>query len=127
MYLIVMRLNLLPDITICKTDEEIRGGKRQKLLFLTMNTDGFEKRKVMVICRTKTPVCFRQAKINPQNLPVVYHKTGCEARFVTEPPKSYTGPPPPVLTHFKLVYLSKDTAPYLQPLDQDIIRSFKAS
>jgi len=46
---------------------------------------------------------------------------------VIEPPKSYTGPSPPVLTHVKLVYLLKNTTPYLQLLDQGIIHSFKAS
>ena len=44
-----------------------------------------------------------------------------------KPPKGYTGPPPPNLTHVTLVYLPKNTTSYLQPLDQGIIRSFKAS
>ena len=43
------------------------------------------------------------------------------------PPKDYTGPPPPILTHVKLVYLPKNTTPFFQPLDAGIIRSFKAS
>ena len=43
------------------------------------------------------------------------------------PPKAYCGPPPPVLTHVVLVYLPKNTTPFFQPLDQGIIRSFKAS
>lgn len=42
------------------------------------------------------------------------------------PPKNYQGSLPPVLTHVKLIYLPKNTTPYLQPLDQGIIRSFKA-
>jgi len=46
---------------------------------------------------------------------------------VDQPLKNYEGPPPPVLTHVKLVYPRKNTTPYLQPLDQGIIRSFKAS
>ena len=44
-----------------------------------------------------------------------------------KPPKGYTGPPPPHLTHITLLYLPKNTTPYFQPLDQGIIRSFKAS
>lgn len=44
-----------------------------------------------------------------------------------KPPKGYIGPPPPHLTHVTLIYLPKNTTPYFQPLDQGIIRSFKAS
>jgi len=43
------------------------------------------------------------------------------------PPKDYDGPTPSELSHVQLIYLPKRTIPFLQPLDQGIIRSFKAS
>ena len=46
---------------------------------------------------------------------------------IDKPPKDYAGPPLPTLTHIKLIYLPKNTTPFLEPLDQGIIRSFKAS
>ena len=52
----------------------------------------------------------------------------CPSHPLTDkPPKGYTGPSPPQLTHVTLVYLPKNTTPFFQPLDQGIIRSFKAS
>ena len=45
---------------------------------------------------------------------------------IVKPPKGYTSFPPPILTNMRVVYLTKNTTPYLQPLDQGIIRSFKA-
>ena len=44
---------------------------------------------------------------------------------IDKPPKGYTGPPPPQLTH--VTYLPKNTTLFFQPLAQGIIRSFKAS
>jgi hypothetical protein len=46
---------------------------------------------------------------------------------IESPLKTYYGQPPPALTHIKLIYLPKNTTPYLQPLDRGLIRSFKAA
>lgn len=127
---------------------------------MTVNADGSEKRKAMVIGRAYTPDVFKHAKINRDKLPVVYRYNkkawmlsglwyeylgnlnkdmatvdrkivlvmdNCPSHPpVNRPPKDYNGPPPPELTHITLVYLPKNTTPYFQPLDQGIIRSFKA-
>lgn len=42
-------------------------------------------------------------------------------------PQKYNGPPPPVFTHVKLIYLLPNTTSHLQPLDQGIIASFQAA
>ena len=41
-------------------------------MFLTCNADGSEKLPPMVIGRAATPKAFRAAKVNPNNLPVLY-------------------------------------------------------
>lgn len=43
------------------------------------------------------------------------------------PPQNYTGPAPPQLTHVTLIYLPPNTTSHLQPLDQGIIKAFKAA
>jgi len=71
----IIRYNLLPDHTICREQETPRGKKRQKLrisVFLTVNGDGSDKRKAMVIGRAATPNAFKNAHINKNNLLVIY-------------------------------------------------------
>jgi len=160
----IIRYNLLPDHTICREQETPRGKRRQKLrisVFLTVNGDGSDKRKAMVIGRAATPNAFKNAHINKNNLPVIYRnnkkawmlsgiwyeylrelntemeKNKRRIALVTDncpshpppdrPPKGYDRPEPPHLSHVTLVYLPKNTTPYFQPLDQGIIRSFKAA
>ena len=58
-----IRYNLVPDHTICREQDTPRGTKRQKLrisVFLTVNADGSEKRKPMVIGRAATPRYSRE-------------------------------------------------------------------
>ena len=43
------------------------------------------------------------------------------------PPKSYTGPSPPCLSHVRLIYIDPNLTAYLQPLDAGIIAAFKAA
>ena len=56
-------------------NQRVRGAKKKKLrisIFLTCNADGSGKHPPMVIGRAAAPRAFRAAKINADNLPVVY-------------------------------------------------------
>ena len=46
--------------------------KTQVTVFATVNADGSDKRRLIFINESRTPVAFRQAKVNPANLPVTY-------------------------------------------------------
>ncbi|KAF8248113.1 DDE-domain-containing protein, partial [Wilcoxina mikolae CBS 423.85] len=135
----------------------IKSTKTRVSVFLTCNADGSEKYDIMIIGKAYSPLCFRRADTLPfiyrnnkkawmlsgiwyEYLTTLNHKMKAAGRrivLVTDncpshpppnrSPKDYTGPPPPVLTHVKLVYLPKNTTPFLQPLDQGIIRALKAS
>jgi len=64
-----------PDSTIARKGETVRGAKKNKTrvtVFVTVNSDGSDKRRAWLINKSKTPVAFRKAKINPDNLPIVY-------------------------------------------------------
>ena len=64
-----------PDSTIARKSETVRGAKKNKTqvtVFVTVNSDGSDKRRAWLINKSKTLVAFRKAKINPENLPIVY-------------------------------------------------------
>lgn len=63
-----------PDTTIAlkKSCTRVKKNKTRVTVFVTVNADGSDKRRVMLIKKSETPVCFRTAKINPNNLPVDY-------------------------------------------------------
>jgi len=46
--------------------------RRRVTVFLCVNADGSEKRRVLVVNRVATPLSFSQEKVNPANLPVIY-------------------------------------------------------
>jgi len=55
--------------------KQLRGGKDDKVritIFHIVNEAGTDKRKIWVIGRAEKPCAFRQNKVNPANLPVVY-------------------------------------------------------
>jgi len=64
-----------PDSTIGRKGDTIWGTKKIKTrvtVFVTVNSDGSDKQQAWLINKSKTPVTFRKAKINPDNLPIVY-------------------------------------------------------
>jgi hypothetical protein len=64
-----------PDTTIAFRAIAPRGAKKNKTrvtVLATVNANGSDKRKLLLINRSKVPRAFRQAKVNPDNLPVVY-------------------------------------------------------
>jgi len=55
--------------------KQLRGGKDDKVRITTfhiINETGTDKRKIWVIGRAERPHAFRQNRINPANLPVIY-------------------------------------------------------
>ncbi|CUS07543.1 unnamed protein product [Tuber aestivum] len=55
--------------------KQLRGGKEDKIRITTfhiVNETGTDKRKIWVIGRAAKPMPFRQNRINPANLPVIY-------------------------------------------------------
>ena len=55
--------------------KQLRGGKNPKTRITTfhiVNESGTDKRKIWVVGRAGKPHCFRQQRVNPDNLPVVY-------------------------------------------------------
>ena len=55
--------------------KQLRGGKDEKTRITTfhiINETGTDKRKIWAVGRVEKPHCFRQQRVNPKNLPVVY-------------------------------------------------------
>ena len=55
--------------------KRLRGGKDPKIritTFYIVNETGNHKRKIWVVGQAERPQCFRQQRVNPDNLPVVY-------------------------------------------------------
>lgn len=55
--------------------KQLRGGKDDKVRITTfhiVNEAGTDKRKIWVVGRAEKPHAFRQNKVNPANLPVIY-------------------------------------------------------
>ena len=55
--------------------KQLRGGKDEKTRITTfhiINEAGTDKRKIWVVGRAERPHCFRQQRVNSDNLPVVY-------------------------------------------------------
>jgi len=63
------------NVQLEKGKQLVRGGKDDKVRITTfhiVNEAGTDKRKIWVIGRAEKPRAFRQNKVNPTNLPVVY-------------------------------------------------------
>lgn len=51
---------------------EQKKNKTRVTVFATTNIDGSDKRRLMLINKSRTPIAFRRAKVNSANLPVTY-------------------------------------------------------
>ena len=64
-----------PDTTIARKGKVARGSKKNKTrvtVFVTVNADGSDKRRAILVNKSKNPIAFRKARINPENLPLTY-------------------------------------------------------
>jgi len=64
-----------PDTMITRKGKVVHGSKQNKTrvtVFVTVNADGSDKRRPMLINKSKYPIAFRKANINTENLPVTY-------------------------------------------------------
>ena len=70
-----LRYNMRPDTTIARKGKVVRGSKKKKTcitVFVTLNADGSDKRRLMLINKSKHPIVFHKANINAENLPFTY-------------------------------------------------------
>jgi len=64
-----------PDTTIARKGKVARGSKKNKTrvtVFVTVNADGSDKRRAILVNKSKNPIAFRKACINPESLPLTY-------------------------------------------------------
>lgn len=138
---------LTPDKTLKFKGERCKGGKLSKeriTILVCANMSGREKRKLLVIGKTKNPRCFKNVK----SLPVDYHANG-RAWMTSEVFNNYVRkwdeeltrkkrkiillidncpahPKIENLNSIKLVFMPPNTSSKLQPMDQGIIHSLKS-
>lgn len=136
-----------PDATLTFKDDKVSGGKKQKTrvtVLLACNMDGSEKRRPLIIGKSKKPRCLRGVK----NLPVEYkanknawmtsilfseflsdwdRENRRRGRNICLIIDNCTAHSTNIhLTNIKLVFLPANTTALIQPLDQGIIRATKA-
>lgn len=137
---------MLPDMTLKFKGEKCTGGKMSKermTLFVAANMSGSEKRKLIVIGKSKNPRCFKNVK----TLPVTYMSNkkawmtsdlfikilrDWDSELMKKKKKILllvdNCPAHPKVSNLKninLQFLPPNTTSVLQPVDQGIIRSLK--
>ena len=66
---------MCPDTTIAQKGKVVHGSKKNKTrvtVFVTVNADGSDKLRPMLINKSKFSIAFRKANINAENLPLTY-------------------------------------------------------
>jgi len=64
-----------PYTTIARKGKVARGSKKNKsrvTVFVTVIPDGSDKRRAILVNKSKNPIAFRKARMNPENLPLTY-------------------------------------------------------
>lgn len=139
--------NLTPDKSLKFQNEKCIGGKLAKnrlKVLICANMSGCDKRKLLVIGKSARPRCFKNVKKLPvdytankkawmtseifeseirkwdkrllkENRKILLLVDNCPAHSVV-----------PNLTNIKLVFLPPNVTSVLQPMDQGVIRNFKA-
>ncbi|KAK7579885.1 hypothetical protein V9T40_000514 [Parthenolecanium corni] len=138
---------LTPDKTLRLKNENCSGGKlsRERITVLVAaNMNGSDKRKLLVIGKSKNPRCFK----NVTSLPVTYTnntKAWMTSAIFEEMLQSWDNElrrskkkilllvdncpahPDVKLNFIRLVFLPPNTTALLQPMDQGVIRNLKAN
>lgn len=139
---------LTPDKTFKFKGEKCVGGKHSKVrltVLLCSNMTGTEKRKLLVIGKSRNPRCFKNVK----KLPVKYTantKAWMTSRIFEDEIRNWdcemrkkkrnilllvdncrAHPVLENLTNVKVVFLPPNTTAKLQPMDQGVIHSFKVN
>ncbi|KAJ2948731.1 hypothetical protein O0L34_g7989 [Tuta absoluta] len=135
---------LTPDKTLKFKGEKCVGGKLSKeriTVLVAANMDGTEKRKLMVIGKSKNPRCFKNIK----KLPVTYKankSAWMTSQLFEEEVRKWDAelkgrkilllvdncPAHPIISNLQnieLAFLPPNTTSILQPMDQSVIKSLK--
>ena len=135
-----------PDRSLCFANSKPSGGKKSKdriTLMVCSNMSGTDKKKLLVIGKSKQPRCFKNVK----SLPVDY-EANCNAWMTSEIFENWlrswdkqlrlqcrkilllvdncpAHPNVKALTNIKLEFLPPNTTSIIQPMDQGIIKNIK--
>ena len=139
---------LLPETTMAHRDENVSGGKKSKdrlTGLVCTNMDGSDKKKLLVLGKSRNPRCFKGKK----NLPTSYEANknawmttevfdkwvkdwDCQLRregrkvvLFIDNCSAHRGDLVNEVTNIELVFLPPHTTSVIQPCDQGIIRNLK--
>lgn len=137
--------NLMPDKTLKFKGETCKGGKMSKTRITALvgaNMSGSEKRKLLIIGKSKKPRCFKNVKTLPVNYDANQKAWMTSTIFEKELRKwdsdlckknrkilllvdNCTAHCDISLKNIKLMFFPPNVTSVLQPMDQGVIRSFK--